>query len=302
MKIPEDTSRITRRIFLENNIIQSGGFVYPPAVGVWIGQSGENTVSHNDIGDFRYTGVSVGWIWGYAYSPAKRNRIIFNHIHHLGWGLLSDMGGVYTLGRSEGSVISNNVIDHVWAYDYGGWGLYPDEGSSNIILENNLVYKTKTGGFHQHYGRENIVRNNIIANAALYQLQCTRVEDHLSFTFENNIVWYDRGVLMGGPWDRIRIRMDKNLYWDARGEVRFLKMNLKHWQKKTGHDQHSLIVAPGFIDPVKDDFRLRDTRIVRKTGFKPFDPARAGVYGSKVWINKARLTIAVTKEFDRVMK
>ena len=302
LKIPGDTSRVTRMIVLENNIIHSGGFVYPPAVGVWIGQSSDNTVSHNDIGDFRYTGVSVGWVWGYAFSPAKKNRIIFNHIHHLGWGLLSDMGGVYTLGKSEGTVISNNVIDHVWAYDYGGWGLYPDEGSSHILMENNLVYKTKTGGFHQHYGEENISRNNIIANAAMYQLQCTRVEDHLSFIFEHNIIWYDRGMLMGGPWDRIRIRMDHNLYWDARGEVLFLDMPFKKWQKKTGHDRHSRIADPGFRDPAKDDFTIPDPAVVKKTGFRPFDPVRCGVYGSMEWRKKAQLPEKTKEAFAKLLK
>ncbi len=302
MKVPEDTSRVTRKIVLENNIIQSGGYVYPPAVGVWIGQSSDNRVSHNDIGDFRYTGVSVGWIWGYAYSPAKRNRIVFNHIHHIGWGLLSDMGGVYTLGRSEGTVVSNNVIDHIWAYDYGGWGLYPDEGSSHIVMENNLVYKTKTGGFHQHYGEGNIIRNNIIANAAVYQLQCTRVEDHLSFTFENNIVWYDRGVLMGGPWDRIRIKMDHNLFWDNRGEVLFLDMPFKKWQKKTGHDRHSLIADPGFKAPGNGDFTIENLKLLKRTGFVPFDYSKAGVYGSEGWKEKAILPEKVRSTFDKLME
>ncbi len=300
-EIHEEASLQTHSNIVDNNIISSGGFEFPPAVGVWIGQSANNRITHNDIGDFRYTGVSVGWRWGYDYSPAKGNKILYNHIHHIGWGILSDMSGVYTLGPSEGTEVSNNHIHHIYAYDYGGWGLYTDEGSSNIVMENNLVHHTKTGGFHQHYGKENILRNNIFAFSKMYQLQATRVEDHLSFSFNNNIVLYNSGVLFQGPWTKMQVVIDNNLYWNMNGPVEFPGKSFKGWKKK-GYDKHSIIEDPLFADPLHGDFTFVKKRIAKKIDFKPFDYDTYGVYGNEDWKNKAKLSDALLEKFDALFK
>jgi hypothetical protein len=281
---PSQTSHIT----VDNNIIRHGGRIHAEAVGVWIGQSGDNAVTHNEIADFFYTGISVGWRWGYAESPAKRNNISFNRVHHIGWAVLSDMGGIYTLGPSEGTVIRNNIFHDIYAYSYGGWGLYTDEGSTGIVLENNLVYNTKTGSFHQHYGKENIVRNNILVNSMQHQVQATRVEPHLSFTFEKNIVYWQTGPLLAGPWTQVNINMDNNCYWNAAGqEVTFAGLSLDQWRTQKQHDQHSIIADPGFVDVKNLDFHLKPNSPALKIGFTPFDYTQAGVYGDPTWIEKA---------------
>lgn len=278
---------------VEDCIIRDGGKVFPCAVGMWIGHSGDNVVTHNEISHFPYTGVSVGWRWGYDSSEAKRNRIAHNHIHRIGNGLLSDMGGIYTLGPSEGTVLANNRIHDIVSYDYGGWGLYNDEGSTGILLENNLVYRTTTGGYHQHYGKENIIRNNIFAFARDQQLQFTRPEEHLSFHFTGNIVLWEKGPLWnGGAGGKGKIDCDRNLYWRTDGgEPDCFGMKFADWQK-TGHDLQSVIADPGFADAANGDFRFKDPAVPAKIGFKPFDPSEASVRGDEAWKKLAAQTPA----------
>ncbi|MCP4641349.1 MAG: right-handed parallel beta-helix repeat-containing protein, partial [bacterium] len=227
---PANNHEVTGHNLVDNNWIHDGGTIWPAAVGVKIARSSYNTVSHNEISDFYYTGVSVGWSWGYTPSSAHHNVIEYNHIHHLGDRKLSDMGGIYCLGDAPGTVLRYNLIHDVFSYSYGGWGIYPDEGSTDLLITNNIAYNCKTGGFHQHYGRDNRIVNNVFAFSHQGQIMRTREEDHISFYFTKNIVYFNNGELLGSNWNNGNFRLDRNCYWDTSGEVEFKGRTLEEWQ------------------------------------------------------------------------
>jgi hypothetical protein len=260
-----------------DNHVHHLGRVYPAGAGILSQHADKNRIRHNHIHHLYYTGISVGWVWGYGPSVSAGNVVENNVIHDIGQKVLSDMGGIYTLGVSQGTIVRGNVIRDVDSFGYGGWGIYTDEGSTGITIDNNLVYRTKSGGFHQHFGRENMIRNNIFALAREGQLMRARAEPHLSFTIERNIVYSNGAPLFAKNWTGDKFVVDHNLYWDASGKpVSFPGGGLKEWQAR-GHDLHSLVADPLFVEPDKGDFRLRPGSQAEKVGFRPFDYSAAGV-------------------------
>ena len=274
--LPGHEKEVVRRIGVENNKVYGTGKLFPSAVGIVVFHSSDNKILHNELSDMMYTGISVGWTWGYRDSYAINNEIAYNYIHHIGLGMLSDMGGIYTLGPSKGTHIHHNVIHDVESYDYGGWGIYTDEGSSDILIENNLVYRCKSGGFHQHYGKDNIIRNNIFAFSTLQQLQLTKAEPHCSFVFSNNIVLWNHGKLLHGQWAKANVKLHHNLYWNLDAEEpQGLDKDLKTWL--SSREKSSIWQNPGFVDPLHGNFRFISKSPYQKIGFHPFDYTQVGV-------------------------
>ena len=228
--------------------IHDGGLIFHSAIGVWVGDAAKNRIVHNHIWNFNYSGISCGWTWGYAPAFTYDNHIEGNHIHGIGHGILSDMGAIYTLGRQAGSTICRNYISDVHSYGYGGWGIYPDEGSSWMRIEDNVVCGTKCGGFHQHYGRDNLVRHNVFVDAVENQIQVSRCEMMRALTFTGNLV---QGAGNGSLWQGqgwVNACIDGNVYAGDPGRPPlFAGQTWEQWQAG-GRDGKSRFAEAVLLD------------------------------------------------------
>ncbi len=272
--------------FIGNHIFDGGKF-FPSSFGLRAIQSHDNLIAQNQIHDFYYTGIAVVGFWGFQPTPAYENTIEYNYVHHIGKlsngeePILSDLGGIYTLGIQPGTIIRGNKVHDIGAVHYGGRGIYLDEGSSYILVENNLVYHTSHNLFALHYGQENIVRNNIFAYGkelviyrALRDYQTAKNRKYTnSLRFECNIFCWDRDTtqLIGGVEQEpnYNVVFDYNLYWAGEEtDITFASLSWQQWRDKK-EDRNSLIADPLFVAPEQGNFRLQPNSPAMRLGFKP---------------------------------
>ncbi|PIM66888.1 hypothetical protein CTU88_38235 [Streptomyces sp. JV178] len=204
-----DTNRMTTGDTVSQNWISHVGQDYSDAVGIWAGYTRDLTVSHNDIGHTPYSGMSLGWGWGYA-SPcsmqsaqglrtcahgtiyAGDNQILNNHIHDV-MGVLHDGGPIYTNGGqgngdgSTTSVLAGNLVE---VGNHSNNRLYQDEGSSYWNTYNNL---TRMGGNNNWIGMWTPTIHDI------------NIHDNYSDTsaYNNkgtNITFNQATIVSGGAW------------------------------------------------------------------------------------------------------
>ncbi len=296
-QMPEKPYLQTSRISVSDNHIHDCGQVNFSGIGVIVTHAFGNLIEHNYIHDLYYSGISCGWSWGYGDSITRENRIGGNHIHDLGKGVISDMGGIYLLGIQPGTRVYSNLCSNIQCRYYGGWGIYTDEGSSHIVIENNICHDCSSEGFHQHYGRENIVRFNIFAfngNSSIAISAGPGRQTGYAFPGNNytmNMMFVDNIVLQDGkPFfrqgfspslDANLLYSNNNIFWDVSGssdifadESEEKKYSWTQWLE-SGHDSSSSFADPGFINAAERNFDFKkdspvpDITVERIASVKP---------------------------------
>ncbi|MBE6892111.1 MAG: right-handed parallel beta-helix repeat-containing protein [Ruminococcaceae bacterium] len=289
------TEEVPHDITITDCTINGYGRVHKSSVGVFIQFAHDCTISHNEISDGYYSGMSIGWIWGYADHATSNILIEKNYIHNIGQGILSDMGGIYLLGKQPGTVLRENLIHDIKTYEkgYGGWAYYTDEGSSDILIEKNIGYNCSDTVYHHHYGANNIVRNNIFAFGKFGCVRSSKEEDHVSFTLERNILINDFGPIYYYDEDKESFVDDSNLMWDytldgaviSRDDTfeRMSEQGLNYAKEtnfnrlvKKGFYNNAVVADPLFADPFNGDFTLAENSPAWDIGFEPIDISDVG--------------------------
>ena len=268
----------SRRITVSDNEIAHLGRFTPEAVGVFVGDNAECKVVHNHIHDLFYSGISVGSVQDFGPCEATGNVIEYNHIHDVGQGMLSDLAGIYACSTPK-SRIAFNVVHDVVRRDYGGWGIYPDEGAHDLLIRQNLVYRCQDGALFAHHNREITAESNIFALNRGGQVERGGIGG-FELACRRNLFYYTEGKAVGDYGrehaGRDVCAFDRNLYWNASGKpVLFGTMNFAEWQA-TGQDKGSRVADPMFVAPEQGDFRLRPGSPAAEVGFEPWEFSTVG--------------------------
>ncbi|KAI1818674.1 pectin lyase-like protein [Poronia punctata] len=172
---PSDERMTITNIDISNNIFYDVSIFYSSCVPILVTYLQNSSISHNDVSTTQYSGICHNYGWGsndaggsdeyqnrglYNYQPrydtpttSKDNRIDGNLVHDYGLSH-TDLGGIYTLSASPGTVILNNYV-----YDSAYFGLYTDEGSSEMTASNNILMSSGPW-LAQNFGAGNVHTGN----------------------------------------------------------------------------------------------------------------------------------------------
>ena len=187
--------------------IHDGGKMFHSAIGIWIGQSPGNRIAHNLIHDFYYTGISIGWTWGYGPALATNNTVDVQsrpshrrevgrrradperHGRHLHAGQAAGHGrSATTCGTTSRASATAAGASTSTKAAAASW---PRTTSS--IAPRMAAFTSTTA-------RPTSSATTSSPSRATTRFSAPAPKPHLSFTFVTNIVYFDSGNLLGGDW------------------------------------------------------------------------------------------------------
>jgi hypothetical protein len=262
----------------EDNLIYTIGAIEKQSAGIEISMAARITVRHNSIYHVPRAGINIGdGTWG---GHLIADNDVFDTVLETG-----DHGSFNSWGRDRYwsadrdemnrrvaadpslvalDAIAPTVIRHNRMRCDHGWDIDLDDGSSNYLIEDNLLL---AGGLKLREGFNRVVRNNIMVNNTLHP--------HVWFAnsadvFEHNIVMTGYQPILMNGWGK---SVDFNLFPTAAALER---------AQGRGTDAHSATGSAHFIDPREGNFALAADSPALSLGFRNFPMNDFGVVSPRL--------------------
>ena len=249
----DTNANVPQFIMVANNVVEGFGRVLPSTKGIQQGQGHDNTYTHNDVYDGYHAAIAVCYCSGGTVpNLTANNTISFNHVYNLFQGIENDGGSLYfgvdaESGTATGNKMLNNKVHDVNdasvmdSDGYGGDGLYIDDFTGLVDVENNLVYRVSGSavsfsGPRAGPNQSSTIKNNIFAFARTSLINAynpysysTAPPADMFGTVSNNIFYFDRtsssspvfyvqgGCTYAGDAFPEFEQWSSNLYWRSDG-------------------------------------------------------------------------------------
>jgi hypothetical protein len=164
---------------IRDNYIHDVGAEYTGAVGIWVGYARKTLITHNEIGDLPYSGISFGWAGWHTNADAPftnpniqaNNVISFNEIYNV-MRTRHDGAPIYTNGpqgssKGHGLTVRGNVT---FGNAHTAYAIHDDAGSAYELLDGNVQY-ADGGNFNggcSTTGHIRVVNNYHVGQLAVY--------------------------------------------------------------------------------------------------------------------------------------
>ncbi|MBQ4087820.1 MAG: hypothetical protein IJC78_06205 [Clostridia bacterium] len=151
---PPDEAYYVENIRVTDNYMHKIAVDFKGGACLSTGFPRNSVLLNNEIYDTCYSGMHLGWGWNsYSVSVTQDFTVKANYIHKIMNTDIYDGGGVYFLGRTNGSKAHPNRFEENYLYDTGNaYGMiYPDNGSTNWDILSNVCDLTKTPVWHRNY-------------------------------------------------------------------------------------------------------------------------------------------------------
>ena len=261
-----DVTKYGQYISKSDNIISHNNIIRNFEVnhGIEAADCNNTIITNNEISSGYTAGIMVKSHSSYDMETIRNILVEDNHVHHLGYGISNDLGGIHVLMETNGLIINHNHFHDVWAESYAAHGIYLGTGTAGAICTNNLVHDTTTSTFKIDLGMETTLENNIWAfGGGSLMFWSTNKKEYHEYNIHHNIFLVTESKLMGGGgWndEPVDIDIDYNLYWHCKNGAEgflFRYKNITQWNSY-GRDLHSIIADPMFTDYTKRDFTFKD--------------------------------------------